>query len=562
VADGISLFRRKAPKPANYGARRPIVASANRLSLDDRRYNQELANQTYRMAWQEQAWEHFDRIGEIKYAYNLVASILSRLRIYPAVVIDPESPPVSLVDGVTIERPEAEDEEEDEGTAAPERPNNGLSPQRALEMQRVYEEAFRKTKIPSLMRNYALNMNVPGECYLMKHRGSWTIKSTTELKVEASGTLKLQRSIASLPTELDKDNTIIGRIWREHPRYSFEPDSAMRSMEEECQELLLLSRVIRSNSRARLNAGILFVPDEIVVAAQTATDDQEVQEDEEMAFEQSLYETLTGPVTNEDNPNTVVPLLLRGPGEVGALIQHISMERKTDEFLVARAEKVLDRILQGLEVPKDSVTGYSGLKFANSVHVDENMYKAHIEPLALALCDALTEIILIPELADLGWSEEELAKATIWYDPSEIVTRPDRATDAQALYDRKELSGSGLRSAFGFSEQEAPTEEELAVRLALGSVIPPDVVSVLLSKALPGILGKHLASSADGANELPDSLSNALDGTEVPGSPAPGDLGDSVPSSLESGGTPTPSDSSAPADQWQPSTADSSSAPA
>lgn len=543
------FFGSRAPKAAPYNRRRAITASAIRLDPTNRRDMQELANQSVRMLWQENAWQYYDRIGEVKYAYTLISSLFSRLRIFPAVVLDPTEPPVPLTDGTTIERTDEEKEDPD----APPKPNNGLTPQEAVDVRDVFESEFRTTNLPVMQRAYSLNMNVPGECYFVKWRGRWEAKSTSELRVDTSGVPKMQRSFSSLPIDLPSD-TPIGRVWRNHPRYSYEPDSAMRSMLEECAELLLLSQVIRSNSRARLNAGILYVSDEVSVASTTVTDDQEIQEDEEADFEKQLYDALTGPIANEDNPNTVVPLLLRGPASDGASkhIEHILMERKTDEFLVQRSEKVLDRILQGLEVPKEAVSGYAGVKFANSVHVDENMYKAHIEPLALSFVDAMVDIILRPALKDRGWSDERIAKATIWYDPSEIVTRPDRASDAQSLYDRKELSGAALRDAFGFSDGDAPDENELASRLALASIVPPEVVQILLTKIMPNVLGKHLAAGQGAPGSLPESLQNALDGTDTP-SAAPPDLGTSAPDqpAPESGGTAPATDTSAPADQWQ-----------
>lgn len=541
---GSGFFRRA--KPAPYNQRRSITASAQRLQLGNRAEMQELANQAVRMAWQEIAWRQFDRIGEIKTSYTTVAALLSKMRLYPAVIIDPTAPPVPITDGVTIERPESENED----IQALQKPNDGLSPERGRELRDLYNREFAKTNFPTALRNFSLNVNVPGECYLFKQKDQWKVKSTTELRVDSGGP-KLVRSAGSLPQELPPDAKI-GRIWREHPKYSFEPDSAMRAMADDCEELLLLSRVIRSNSRARLNAGILFVPDEVSAASQTQTDDEEIQEDEEAAFEATLYETLSGPVTNEDNPNTVVPMLLRGPGELGDKIVHISLDRKTDEFLVARAEKVLDRILNGMEAPKETATGHSGTKYANAVQIDENLYKAYIEPMAIVFCDALVDIVLHPLLKEVGWPEDEIAKATIWYDPSDIVTRPDRANDAQSLYDRKELSGRGLRKAYGFSEAEAPTEEELAARMVRDSPVPPEVMQILLAKVLPTILGKNLAASQAGASDLPDSLNSILQGTETPGAPGPDELGSSVNPDppMADGGTPIASDSSAPAEQF------------
>lgn len=499
-------------KPAAYSKERAIVASAERIPNDRRQLQQYVTNRSTAAAaaWQERAWINYDAIGEIKFAYGMIASVMSRIRLYPAVVVDSDAPPIQLTDAVTIERPDDESESSYKG-------NNGVEPAKALQARDVYRKEMGRTNVPGLMRTFTLNISVPGECHLANIRNEWLLRSTSELTVDTGGK-KLRTSRGGTPQELPEDTTI-GRIWREHPRYSSEPDSAMLALIDDCEELLLLSRVIRSNSRARLNAGILYIPDEITVVNTTATDDPETEEAEEDQFESELYEAIVGPVNNEENPNSVYPLLLRGPGDLGAQIRHILLERKTDEFLVQRADRTLDRIMQGLDVPKDIVTGLANVKYSNAVQIDESLYKAHVEPLCLTICDAITEIVYRPALIEAGWDPEEAQRMVVWYDPSEVTTRPDRAEDAQALYDNYELSGSALRAARGFSDQDKPSEEEIAARVALSNTPPPELLNMLMQQALPTVL-KKLAKSQAGEEALPTELQNTLNGTESPVQPA------------------------------------------
>lgn len=504
------LFQRQKAK--EYSTRRPIIASASRINLRNRNELQELNLQASRAKWQEDAWAGYDAVGEIKFAYGLVAAVMSRIRLYPAVVVDPDAPPVALTDAVTIERPE--EEVEQDGSAAFRKADNGISPRQAIEARDMFRKSLGPSDIPGMLRSFALNISVPGECLLAMIDGRWQLKSTSELKIDTSGVPKLYRVKGAQPRDLSED-TPVGRVWREHPEHSFEADSAMRALLSDIEELLLLSRVIRSNSRARLNAGILFVPDEITLAAKSVTDDPEVEEAEEDAFEKEVFEALTAPVGNEDSANTVMPLMLRGPGDLGEKIRHILLERKTDEFLVARADRTLDRIMQGLDVPKDIVTGLANVKYSNAIQIDESLYKAHVEPLALMACDAITDVIYRPMLRAAGWSREDADRVVVWYDPSEVTTRPDRAADAQALYDAKELSGAALRAAYGFSDTDKPSEDELAARVALANTPPPELLMMLFQQALPTVLGK-LAAGQAADQALPESLQQTLAGTEMP----------------------------------------------
>lgn len=504
------LLERKA-KPAAYNHRRGITASAQRMNLRSQAELQEHATRSQRQQWQAVAWEHFDRIGEINFAYGLVASVMSRIRLYPAVVVDPDAPPVSLTDAATIERPESEVEEGNFTKA-----DNGISPQQAIEARDMFRRALGPSDVPSLMRSFSLNVSVPGECYLTHIDGRWQVKSTDELRVDTSGVPKLVRSQGATPRDLPV-TTVIGRVWREHPRFSAEAYSSLKPLADDCDELLLLGRVIRTVSRAQLNAGILYIPDEVVLASRTETDDPEIESDEEDDFEKELLETLTAPVGDEAAANAVVPMLLRGPAELGDRIKHILLERKIDEFLVNRADRTLERVLQGLDVPKDVVTGLANVKYSNAIQIDESLYKAHVEPLALMICDAVTDIILRPLLRAAGWDPELANRMVVWYDPSEVTTRPDRASDAQRLYDANELSGSALRQAYGYSDADRPSEEEVAFKIATSNIPPPELLMILFQQALPTILGKFAESQAADA-QLPPELQQTLDETQTPGS--------------------------------------------
>lgn len=527
-------FRRQPTRAqsAPFTATRAITAAATRISLRNNREVEEIRNRASQQAWQNEAWVYYDSVGEIKFAFGLVASILSRLRLYAGVVVDPESPPVPVSQGVKIDRPDPVegDDTQDDGALA--RAASGIDPRLAKDARDMLAKAFSRTSIPNMLRSFALNTAVPGECYLILHKGQWTIRSTSELTIDSASRIQLRPSAAQgrEPEILERD-TPIGRIWRQHPRYSSDPDSSMRGVATDCEELLLLGRMIRANARAGLNAGILFIPDEISVAAHSHSDaTPEEGEEEGDPLETELIYSITEPINTETSGASAVPLLLRGPSELGDKIKHILLERKSDEFLLARADRTLERILQGLDVPKDIVTGLANVKYSNAIQIDENLYKAHVEPLALMLCDAVTEIVLRPLLSASGYDDDDVAKIVVWYDPSEIVTRPDRAKDADEGYDKYLLSGSAWRNSHGFGDTDAPDEDELARRLALEkATVPPEIATELFAELLPTLLKAARAANTEGAEALPDELSAMLSGS--PDVPATADLTQSsVPS--------------------------------
>ena len=496
------------PEPIPFNQPRPLVASAQRIRLNDPETLEDMRLRGSNASWQKEAWIYYDAIGEIKFAFGLLASVMSRLRLYAAAVLDPESPPTRVADAATIPRPEGEE-------TTDYHPPKGIDPRLAKEAHDTLTKLFRRTSVPGLLRSFALNASVPGECYLMLHNDQWVVKSTSEVKIDTSGRAVMTRTKGGKQNVLPESLTI-GRIWREHPEFSADADSSMRALLADCEELLLLSKMIRASSRGRLNAGILFVPDEVTVSRNTPTDDPEIEAEEESSFEAELVQAMTAPITDERAANSVIPLLLRGNAELADKIKHIEITRKIDPELVTRADRTLERILQGIDIPKDVVTGLANVKYSNAIQIDENLYKAHVEPLALMLVDAITEICLRPVLAASGkWTDEQIAQIVVWYDPSEVVTRPDRAADAQQGWDNYLISGDAWRQTRGFSDADQPGEEELAKRLALEKAeVPPEIASVLFNFVLPLILGKAKTEAReDGRVPMPDDLAAMLDGS-------------------------------------------------
>jgi hypothetical protein len=294
-----------------------------------------------------------------------------------------------------------------------------------------------------------------------------------------------------------------------------------------CAELLLLNRTFRSTARSRLNAGALYLPDGLSVAASPdpdypyddATDLEPgfTPEEAQDEFEDQLIDAMTTPIRDEDSASAVVPLIIRGPAELGDKIKQFKFERSFDDSLVSRADRVLDRIMQGLDVPKDVVTGLANVKYSNALQIDEGLYKAHIEPLMLLIADALTVVYLRPYLISIGYSETEVKRINVWYDPSQVATRNDRAADADMGFDKMAVSFDTWRRAHGFSDQDAPDPTELALRLVISKgMITPELTENML-KAVAPELTDLIRASSQAANVAPmnPEIEQLLQGGEV-----------------------------------------------
>jgi hypothetical protein len=507
VAPGISVdsFGIVYAEPQAFGTPRPLTAAAAQVNLNDKGEAElfKSRRQSASTAWQTEAWEYYDAIGEIKYAFNLVASVVSRIRLYA--INNPNEAPAPIQDVTKV----------DERLAA--------ASQRALDR---LSSAFGGQA--GLLKDAALNIQVTGECYLVQipeRLGSglpesWDVRSVDELQVDQKGNYVInpRRDVgggnSGMMSQGNKEaialpkTAFVGRIWRAHPRYTQESDSSLRGLLDLCAELLLLNRTFRATARSRLNAGALYLPDGLSVAA-SPDPDYPYDEDgnynetftaEEAAddFEDQLIDAMTTPIKDEDSASAVVPLIIRGPAELGDKIKQFKFERSFDPALAQRADRVLD-------VPKDVVTGLANVKYSNALQIDEALYKAHIEPLMLLIVDALTVMYLRPYLIANGYSAEEVKNVCIWYDPSLVATRNDRAADADMGFDKMAVSFDAWRRAHGFAESDAPDPTEVAVRLVLNKgAISPELTEQLLGAIAPEIMNKIIKDQQTEAGITPE----------------------------------------------------------
>jgi hypothetical protein len=518
------------PTALPYNAPRVLTASASQLRLNDRtEFEQFRARRNASSsAWQAEAWEYYDAIGEIKYAFNLVASVVSRIRIFAASVDDPSQAPVPVKESSIVDARLASAAER-----AVDRLNSAYGGQAGL------------------LKDAALNLSVSGECYLVQMPArpasgepeSWDIRSVDEVMTDAKGGYSVIGRREQGVGQMGTSNTMgvtqlsqkafVGRIWRSHPRFTDEADSSIRGLLDLCAELLLLNRTFRATARSRLNAGAMYLPDGLSVAAQADPDypyDSEdgieagfTAEEAEDEFEEQLIDAMTTPIRDEESASAVVPLIIRGPAELGDAIKQFKFERSFDPALAERSDRVLERIMQGLDVPKDVVSGMANVKYSNALQIDESLYKAHIEPLMLLIVDALTVAYLRPYLIANGYTPSEVSRLVIWYDPSAVSTRNDRAADANEGFDRGAISFDTWRRAHGFSDQDAPTPNELVIRMLQDrAMFTPELTEAMLGAIAPEVMNavrdaQQTASVAPMPPELEQALQQASGGTSVEG---------------------------------------------
>lgn len=532
--------RREVRQALPVNAPRPVTASAARINLKDKKEVEAVATRRMTDKWQEEAWDYYDFIPEISFSANLVANILSRVNLYVGYVTNTASAPSNIAD--------VKDVDEDLVKAAEdilmllESGNGGSS---------------------GLLRDAALNFFIAGECYLVREparfsngmQEKYQIRSINEIISTTSSrkpTLAIKPRRDSKQTEyiqLPSDG-YVARLWKTHPRYGDEADSSMRPLLELCDSLLLLERTINAQAKAKLPAGILFVPDGISNGYQSDGEVEEyddegnimsLSDDASDTFEEELHRALTGPLSDEANASVVIPLLVRGAPELGEKIRHIDLSRPFDISHNNMAAAKLDRILAGLDIPKDVAAGLSGVKYSNAILIEEQLYKAHIEPLILMIVDALTGSFLrtalraqTDEYGQPKFTESEINRVVVWYDPSAITAKPSKAEASVTLYGLGAISLDAVRRANGFSDSDAPDELERLQRFAmekgmLNEATTEMAVDTLLPEGFKEALRQKQLANSD--PEAVETLDEALSGTDFEPVPASDTIEGETPTS-------------------------------
>lgn len=479
----------------SYDTQRPFQASAQRIDLTKTRANGFKKTQE---SWQQAAWNYVDQIGELWYAFNLIGQLVSRVTCNAAFIEDAAHVPVA---SSTI----TDTFEDKRGMYS------GSQVLRAANVSiDLLDELFPPGLQGGFIQRMAIDLSIAGELYIVRNdnSGRYVVASPDELVINGSGsrrnTLKTSRSGGhDIPLP---DDAYIARVWRSHPRYSADPTSSMRGVLDACEQLVTADQTVRSILRSRMAAGMVYIPGGL-----TALGD--------VSLEDAIAAMTIEPVEDETSRYQVTPLVLTGPETLGGQIKRVDLSRPLDETIIQAQDRALERILRGIDVPKDVINGLADIKYANAISIDDNLFRAHIEPLIMLICDALTSVYLQPAMKKAGVDPALARRFVVWYNPSQIVTRPDRSQAANEGYDRFLLSGDTWRTARGFTELDAPSDEEVIGRIAREKTfVPPELTTTLIESIAPKVFEKirEEAQSNQGFNE---SLQGLLSGQQ----PAPDD---------------------------------------
>ena len=491
-----------------------LVASATRLtsaSLTDSHGKKRGSGEQ----WQEDAWEMYDLVGEMRFLVNVLASQASKARFYVGVLSDdPTEPPVPTTDARLTNALEA----------------IGDGP----------------TGLSQLIKRLYVNLQVPGDGWLVgipkgmmpeerRKRAAlidadgapveappmesladvnlddlvWRMLSVTEVKFDGDDVVLALGDGKADEVTTTPDEVIMIRVWGSHPRRAWEADSPTRSALPVLRELVGLTMHISAQIDSRLaGAGIIIAPESAARAAKIALGlDPDGPDD---PFTDALIKAMMTPISDRANASAYVPLVWTVPDAAAPSFRYLDQgDRVLDVAAKDMREEAIRRYALSADAPPDLLLGLGGMNHWGAWLVQEDVVRAHLEPSLALVADALTTQYLRPVMEEIGTYEEgTIENHVVWYDVEHLIVRVSKRDDAREAYRDGVISAAAYRDAAGFSEDDAPevADDDPAVTLALEMVAKAP--SLAQNPGIPELVAQ-LREVLEGGPPAPDPNADA-----------------------------------------------------
>lgn len=480
-----------------------VTASAQRFDLDVPADREQLAK--LQQQWQQDILVYADTIGEFTDSATFVENSFRRIGLTAAFQRTQDEEPIPVMDAT--QRPDgdagkdfaSEDVLDEKWATLAEEILAGFAARdggQAALVARLGRNLFSVGEAIILQRAVLERRprvdETKDEIALIPKVLDWEIRSVFEIRKARSG-----RAIETVDSPDQREGVpIVGedgsagtayveRVWRKHWAWSGWATSNARSATGVLEELRLLDLVARASLRSRVMAHMFKVPQELDFSATDLPDGTPGAVKGTVTFERMMSEAFSAGIGNEADPNTVAPLVVSGPSAfLGSdVFGWVETPRRYGADERAQREEAVRRFARTIELPQEKILGTQDQNHWGAWLVDEDTYRAYIEPLALIVTEALTYGLLRPLLETDGCPPEVLDRILVVPETSRLVRRADRGKLATEGYGLRTVSAEGWRRANGFGDDDAPDDDELALRAAVEGRADGPTVAALLVQA-------------------------------------------------------------------------------
>lgn len=445
--------------------------------------------------WQDEAWEFFDEIGELRYHVEWLSASVSRCRLV-AYDVDPlTGDPAAPTESQTVA-----DVVRDIGA--------GLAGQ------------------TQLLARLAVFLSVPGEGFIamvVRHQDEdglvddelidveqWVGLSREEITKDSRGRVTLTMPDGA-KHEFDPDTDLMFRVWNQHPRKAAEATSPVRAARKPLMEIRNTTAKIDNAARSRaVGNGVMFLPEELSLPqTRMSGEDDPGQRSTATDLQDLLFEVATAANKNPDSMAAFLPIMATVPGEMTDKISHIKFDSDVASTSLTTRDSAIRRLALSLNTSPERLLGLGESNHWSAWAIDEADVKMHIAPIIETICNALTRSVLRPAIERAGGDP---SRYMVWYDPTPLTQDPDRKDEALNAFDRGAITAEALRKYSGFDDEDGYDLDTLdgwkalATDRAARDVTLIPMLSPLLSTEVSGIDAAAIPSrSTSGAPAAGDA---------------------------------------------------------
>lgn len=483
--------------PARGASPASFTAAARIIQMDSEAERTRVKSGRARNMWQDEAWGYFDALPEIKNGARFKGRSLSKLRLNIGVQLDPGAEPV----------PVSQLEEMEDQDPCP--------PAVLAAATDVLDRLSGGKGHDALLDRWGRNSFVAGEAFLIGYQDessptgeTFYMASPDELRITDRGAWSLVLDPEDKPTDwvpLPADTSIMVRVWNQHARYGNLPDSSVRGVTDLCEILLAERNSELGDAFSRANNGILIMPHSMVGYAPPLDDD--APEAGSAALRnpviRDIYDHITTPIQNPRSASVAAPYIMTADADDIEKVRYLTFtsDRGSPEKIV----QLRQQLAQGVDLPEEILLGFGSATYSNSWIINDQTWTFYLQPDATQFVSALTMGLFRPLLLEGGTDASWVRRLCIWFDKSALVGDPDESTNAFKAVEMGLIGDTAGRHRLGYSEAEAPTEDDIALRIALKRGEQPDLT---------------VAGQAEGVTEDPGAAPAAPAEETAPADPA------------------------------------------
>lgn len=303
------------------------------------------------------------------------------------------------------------------------------------------------------------------------------------------------------PVNEEETGVTAVRIWRPHPRHTWQADSAARAALGAMNEIILYDQHIESSAISRLiSAGLLCIPDGMTLPGLPAADESDdVEVDPFMRF---LMQTMSIAIKDRQSAAARVPILLRGDKEDIAAIQQIMFSTPFDEKVLELRQAAINRLAVAVDMPGALLTGMGELQHWTGALVTQDWVNNYLQALMALACGSLTSGWLHKalKLQDAGGNYDDII---VWFDSTAVRVRENIGPETQWAWENGLVGDDTVRRVFGFDDSDKPSQVDFERHVLMKMVMKAPALAPLVFP----LLGFHLT---DAQLLEADKLSQAL----------------------------------------------------